>query len=134
MKLFKTIFLTLVTCFACLILFFFISNSYVLPWEKEEAIETTIKWGGLNELPKDIKNLKIDKRGSIFTRQFIIEFEVNHLEQINYWIHKSKRLKDNTPTIDKGKKIFLIYPGEQGANGGKVEIHDKEVKINMSWS
>lgn len=134
MKLFKTIFLVLVTLFTCLILFFYISNSYVLPWEKEEVIETTLEWGGLNELPKDIKNLKIDKRGSIFTRQFIIEFEVNHLKQINDWIHKSKRLKNNTPTIKEDKRIFLIYPGEQGANGGKVEIYGKEVKINMSWS
>ncbi|CAL2104435.1 conserved protein of unknown function [Tenacibaculum sp. 190130A14a] len=134
MKIFKTILLTLATAFTCIILFFFISNSYVLPWEKDEVIETTLAWGGLHDLPKEIKNLKINKKGSPFTRQFIIEFEVNQPEQITNWIDKSKRLKNNTAKINQHKKVFEIYPGEEGANGGTVEIIDTKVRINMSWS
>ncbi|WP_299626733.1 hypothetical protein [uncultured Tenacibaculum sp.] len=117
-----------------LVMYIYISNTYVLPWEKKEAIKFTLEMGGLNELPKEIHDLKIDKKGSMFTRQFILEFECENLKQIENWMRKSKRLKNNTPTIENNRKIFKIYPGENGSNGGKVEIQGKKVKIDMSWS
>lgn len=116
------------------ITYFFISNSYVLLWEKEDVIQTTLDWGGLTELPDNIENLRIDKKGSMFTRQFIIEFEVDDLNKIDDWIKKSQRLKSNQPKLKDKVKTFEIYPGEDGASGGKVQIEGNKVRIDMSWS
>lgn len=125
---------TLIGIFILFLTYIYISNAYVFPWEKKEAIQATLEMGGLNKLPHGIKNLQIEKRGSIFTRQFIIEFEFENSTKINDWIKQSKRLKDNVPNIKDNTKTYQIYPGENGAYGGKVEILDKKVRINMSWS
>jgi len=128
-KLFIGLSLTLVTC---IMLFFILSfTNYVFPWQKADAIETTIEIGGLAKFPNDIENLEIEKRGSLFTRQFIIKFDSGNIEK---WIEESKRLKNNKPKIRGTKKIYEIYPGENDAFGGKVEIQGKSVLINMSWS
>ena len=104
-----------------------------MPWERNEIIKTSLNWGGLNEIPKNAEIINIEKKGSIFTRQFIIEFKSSDKE-INSWIEKSKRLKSNIPKIENQNKIYEIYPGEENAFGGKVEIKNNIVKINMSWS
>ncbi|MNK62699.1 hypothetical protein D3C87_818860 [compost metagenome] len=104
-----------------------------MPWNKDEVIKTTLKWGGLKELPTNSEIITLEKRGSIFTRQFIIEF-VSSENEIKNWIKKSKRLKNNQPKSDTNKMIYEIYPGEDDSFGGKVEIKKDTVKINMSWS
>lgn len=104
-----------------------------MPWERNEIIKTSLNWGGLNEFPKNAEIINIEKKGSMFTRQFIIEFKSSDKE-INSWIEKSKRLKNNIPKIENQTKIYEIYPGEENAFGGKVEINNNIVKINMSWS
>jgi len=134
MRIIKIVIGLLFGVFTLLLIYVYISNAYVLPWEKEEAIQTTLEMGGLDELPSEIKNLKIDKRGSIFTRQFIIEFELNDSMKMKNWIKQSKRLKDNIPKTNDNSRIYEIYPGENNSYGGDVEIQDKKVRINMSWS
>ncbi|UWX66523.1 hypothetical protein NZD85_11615 [Empedobacter stercoris] len=104
-----------------------------MPWERNEIIKTSLNWGGLNEFPKNAEIINIEKKGSMFTRQFIIEFKSSDKE-INSWIEKSKRLKNNIPKIENQTKIYEIYPGKENAFGGKVEIKNNIVKINMSWS
>jgi hypothetical protein len=69
----------------------------------------------------------------MFSRQFIIQFNSNEF-QIQKWINASKRLKNNSPRILNGTKIYDIYPGENGAMGGQVKTKDTIVIINMSWS
>lgn len=124
----------LIGLFFLIIIWLYISNEYILPWEKKEVIQTTLEWGGLDKLPNEIENIKIDKRGSFFTRQFIIEFEVHDSDKIEDWIKKSKRLKDNTPKLKGDTKIYEIYPGENDSYGGEVEVLGKKVRIDMSWS
>ncbi|MCH2032275.1 MAG: hypothetical protein MK202_02050 [Tenacibaculum sp.] len=134
MKIIKTLILSLIGAFLLFLTYILISNAYVLPWKKKEAIQATLDIGGLNELPSGIKNLQIDKRGSFFTRQFIIEFEFEDSKIIDNWIKHSKRLKNNIPKIKGDIKTYEIYPGENDAYGGKVEIQDKKIRIDMSWS
>ncbi|WP_179007485.1 hypothetical protein [Winogradskyella forsetii] len=134
MRIIKTLIGLLAGVFILFLAFIYISNAYVLPWEKEEAIQATLEMGGLNELPSGIKNLQIDKRGTIFTRQFIIELEFEDSKEIDNWIKQSKRLKNNVPKIKDNIKTYEIFPGENDAYGGKVEIQDKKVRIDMSWS
>lgn len=119
-----------------LAIFYFYINfftSFVFPWEKKEAIETTLNWGGLSELPSNVKILIVKKEGSFFTRTFIIEF-ISTEKQINEWILNSKRLKNNSPKIKDENKTYEIYPGENNSFGGKVYIDKNLVKIKMSWS
>ena len=123
-----------IVSFTLILCYFYISNSYVFPWEKQNVIETTLEWGRLNKLPNEIKNLTIEKRGNPFTRQFIIDFEVNDPNEIDLWIKQSKRLKDNFPKIKGNVKIYEVYPGEQKSIGGTVKIQGEKVRINMSWS
>jgi hypothetical protein len=75
--------------FSIYILFF---SNIVMPWEKNEIIKTTLDWGGLNKLPENSKIIEIEKRGSMFIRQFIIEFESSNSD-INSWIEKNEKLK-----------------------------------------
>ena len=115
------------------IMYLIFFSNVVLPWKKEEAIKTTLNWEGLYKLPDHIKNLEIEQRGSAFTRQFIIKFSSDQNE-IQKWILNSKRLKSNIPKINNKTKIYEIYPGENGAMGGKVEIEGAKVFINISWN
>ncbi len=130
-KLFGIFSVFLILSIVSLYIIFF--SNYVMPWDKEEAIKTTLNWCGLRELPKNSEIITLEKRVSIFTRQFIVEF-VSSENEIKDWIKKSKRLKNNQPKLNSNKVIYEIYPGEDDSYGGKVEIKNDTVKINMSWS
>ena len=108
-------------------------SSFVFPWQKMDAIQTTLTWGGLADLPKVTENLTVEKDGGIFTRSFKIQFKANQSE-INSWISKSKRLKDNLPKVKGERKVFDIYPGEKESFGGNVTVEKGMVTIRMSWS
>lgn len=105
-----------------------------MPWEKNEIIQTTLGWGGLANLPDGTNNLKVEKKGNLFTREFLIEFEVDNISEIQDWIQKSKRLNQNTPKLREQTRVYEIYPGEKNSMGGKVEILENKIRINMSWS
>lgn len=106
-------------------------SSYVFPWDKKEAVATTLTWGGLAPLPTD--DITIEEKGSMFTRQFMIEFTAGK-DEIEKWIKNSKRLQNNNPTQSGSNVIYKIYPGEEGSFGGTVKVDGTKVIINMSWS
>ncbi|MDR6762233.1 hypothetical protein J2Y38_002444 [Flavobacterium sp. 2755] len=108
-------------------------SSFVMPWDREEAIEAALSWGKLDKLPKDADITNMEKRGSIFTRQFIIEFTSSKSE-IKNWILKSKGFKGVEPEIKDGTKIYEIHPKDLESYGGRVKIKGNTVYINMSWS
>ena len=122
--------LTVIAVLTIIVLYF---SNYVFPWQKENAINATIEMGGLYKLPQDLENLEVEKRGSMFTRQFIIKFNSSE-KAIQTWINQSKRLKSVTPKLKGSKRTFEIYPGENGTFGGIVEINGSEVLIEMSSS
>ncbi|WP_207534869.1 hypothetical protein [Desertivirga arenae] len=131
---FKQIFIpiTIVAFLCSAILVAYLSN-YVFPWQYQESIKATLAMGGLSSLPDYAEDIEIEKRGSPFTRQFIIEFRSTPIE-IEKWIKNSKRLKTNKPRIVGETKVYEILPGENGAAGGRVEVTGNKVLINMSWS
>lgn len=108
-------------------------SSYVMPWQKEEAIQSALTWGGLAALPENAEIIKIGKYGSVFTRQFKIQFTSSKAE-IEKWILKSKRLKSNVPKFQKETKIYQIHPGELDSYGGEVTVEGNTVFISISWS
>ncbi len=134
MKYLKFLLVSLVAVLGVLFLFLYFSNAYVLPWEKDEVIQSTLEMGGLNSLPENTEIISIEKRGSIFTRQFILEFQLKDTLEMNTWINQSKRLKGSTPKTENKLKVYEIYHGEGGAYGGKVKIDGTKAIIDMSWS
>ncbi len=108
----------------------------VMPWERSNAIDTALLWGGLANLPDNTSDVSVQKSGSMFTRTLKIGFTASETE-IKDWISKSKRLKNLKPLTDSsGTLTFEIYPGEQGATGGTVTINKdrNRVIIRMMWS
>ena len=55
-------------------------SNVVMPWQKEEIINTTLSWSGLNKFPEKAKIIDIQKKGSLFSRQFVNEFNVQKKE------------------------------------------------------
>ena len=107
-------------------------SGIVLPWDKEESISTTLQWGGLTELPVNHDDVSIQKTGSPFTRQFVIEFEAPEAT-INEWLSHNKHLKIHPFLKKPGYKIYTAK-GQAGAVGGFVETVKTKVTIKMSWS
>lgn len=134
MRIINTSIKLVIFLFTFLFIYIYVSNAFVLPWQEKDALKTTLEWGGLNELPSGIKGFKIEKKGSPFTRQFIIEFELESSKKLNDWIKQSKRLRNNTPKIKGHIKIYEIYPGEHNSSGGTVEFKGRKIRIDMSWS
>ena len=129
-KAFKVLTLLFIT--SVLIIYLFIFSNIVFPWQKDEAIKTTIEWSGLTELPVQKENIKITKKGSVFTRQYILEFTAS-TKEIENWIKKNKKLNKIQPRERNTTKTYVIS-GEKGATGGTIKIKDNLVIINMSWS
>lgn len=133
MKILK-IFLSLYVVFSILIIGFFTYyiSDYILPWDRTEVRNTVQSWGGLSDLPKNATNFEYKKEGSLFTREFTVEFDASESE-IEIWILKSKGLQQKQAEIIQGTKIFEVR-GYENSVGGKVYIKDNHVKINMMWS
>ncbi len=107
-----------------------------MPWDRANAIEITLHWGGLAEIPHEHKHLSVRTEGSMFTRTFFVEFELPP-EALHKWIASSKRLRNHTPDMKTdGTALYEIDPGEGGAIGGTVQIDFQkgEVQIKMAWS
>lgn len=108
----------------------------IMPWEKANAIETTLLWGGLARLPENADNIRIETSGGMFTRTFSLEFDLSQ-EELKEWVKTSQRLRDHfSETQIDGTELYKIYPGEEGAVGGTVRINfsNGTVQIDMSWS
>jgi hypothetical protein len=107
----------------------------VMPWNRADAIEAALEWGGLAALPDDADDISVETRGGMFTREFIIEFNCDQSE-IKEWISRSNGLK--TATISTGHDGVVTYQvdGHERSIGGIVTIDEKNgnVIIDMSWS
>lgn len=110
-------------------------SGIVLPWHRQNAIETTCQWGGLVPLPESATDIEVTTNDSMFTRGFRITFTASD-SAIDDWAKKSLRLGQALPKTTGAVDHYEIYPGEVGSNGGWVEIDRAahRVKIQMSWS
>ncbi|WP_417355810.1 hypothetical protein [Flavobacterium sp.] len=124
--------LTFLFTTSVLIIYLFVFSNIVFPWQKDNAIKTALEWSGLTELPVENKNINITKQGSMFTRQYILEFSAS-TKKIENWVKENKKLNNVQPQIRNTTKTYTI-PGEKGTTGGTVKIKDNMVIINTSWS
>lgn len=107
----------------------------VMPWQRTEAIETALTWGGLADLPENAEDISVKTAGSAFTREFTIEFRSDP-EAIRTWVLQSGGLKEAEVYQRENGIIQYEVPGDQGAIGGFVIIDERNgwVQITMSWS
>lgn len=107
----------------------------VMPWDKQEAIDTALKWGGLAELPHDAEVVKVATEGSMFSRQFIVTFKGNR-EGIDAWVKRGKDREKWEVYEDNSEFIKYYIRGRGGAIGGGLTVFKNEPKviIDMSWS
>jgi len=111
-------------------------TNVLLPWHRQSAIEATLLWGGLSELPSTSTKISIATSGSMFTRTFDLKFYAPAAD-IQRWIVESPRLSGAISQNLMGHvRRYEIVPGEKGAGGGWVEVRDggRKVVIHMSWS
>jgi hypothetical protein len=109
-------------------------NNIVMPWDRSGAIESALEWGGLAGLPESAENISVETEGSMFTREFIIEFNCDKTD-IDEWIKRSG-LNDLKPLREQnGIKVYQVE-GQNGAVGGYVYVDKNEdnIIIDMSWS
>lgn len=127
-------FLILFLPFIGLVIVPYFSNT-VMPWSKSNAIETAFSWGGLGNLPANATDVAVEKKGTAFSREFIVTFKCNN-NDINGWILKSPGMANViSKDISSGKTRYHI-PGKNGAIGGTVIIDrpNRTVVVDMSWS
>ena len=111
-------------------------TNIVMPWDRSNAIETAITWGGLANLPDEAEDISVGTEGGMFTRTFIIQFELDN-DAIDAWVKKSPRMKNMVPIVEEdGTLRYEIYPGEERSIGGTVRVNrmDHWVIIRMMWS
>lgn len=98
------------------------------------ALKVTRKWARLNEFPTTAKNLNVQTQGSIFTREFTVEFSAP-LADIEQWLSESPGTENVVPTIEGKIRIYKIAPGD-GAQHAELELDESSghVKINTYWS
>lgn len=116
----------------CAVLYIVFTDS-VMPWNRRDAIATTLQWGGLAAIPLEAYNIAVETEGGMFTRKFLVRFECSPTA-LDKWISESKRLRSNRAEAKGEKKLYSVYPGEGNAFGGTVEVEGTQVEIAMSWS
>jgi hypothetical protein len=112
---------------------FILSTDIVMPWNRQQAIEAALEWGGLAALPVSSTDVVIRTKGSWFSRQIVLRFKCDSVG-IEQWIKNSKGLKDRHYEKAGTKRTYEVFPGQAGAIGGTVIIQNQQVVISMSWS
>lgn len=105
------------------------------PLDQESAIDTTQEWARLADFPPSTRNVQIDTKGSMFSREFIIEFEASP-EDIAQWLRDSPGPSAATPErLDDGS---LRYPIDAGGGAQFAEVIHwpsvGKVRIRAYWS
>jgi len=93
--------------------YLFINNS-----NRNSALNTTLKWARLSSFPKCAKDLELVSSGSMFTREFVVEFTCPK-SALKKWIDNSPGLLD---AVQKKKGDIIIYSIKPGAGAQFAEL------------
>ena len=98
------------------------------------GLNVTKEWAQLSEFPASATNLTVELSGSIFTREFTVEFDAP-LADIEAWLKESPGTSTVTPEIDGSIRTYPIEPGG-GAQHAELELDENSghVTINSYWS
>ncbi|QDP00665.1 hypothetical protein [Thalassotalea sp. PS06] len=108
-------------------------NNVLLPWDRNEAVKTTLEWSGTPSLPKDAEITKLEVTGSAFSRGFKLDFTTSKVNLVD-WLANSNL--SNGTTTESGVTIYEIRPAMNGAEYAKVVVNEQAstVSIEVYWS
>ena len=98
------------------------------------ALAATKEWARLNEFPATATNFRVETRGNMFTRGFVVQFDAP-LADIDTWLNESPGTRKVTPTLQGRVRKYSIEPGG-GAQHAELELDETNghVTINTYWS
>lgn len=103
-------------------------------YDRNEIISGTQEWANRAPFPEDAKIVSIEKKGSAFTREFVIKFTASE-EDIQKWLNDSPGTSSISPEANDDIEKYSIEP-EGGAQFAEV-IYNRttnEVTIRVYWS
>jgi hypothetical protein len=102
-------------------------------WERSSAIDTALSWSLMNSIPTGTKNVEVHQKGSMFSREFVVTFELP-ADQLEQWLKQSPGTKGVTATVDGLWEIYQIR-GSQ-AQFAEVRVNRKtgQIRIRTYWS
>ena len=107
---------------------------YISAMNQESAIATTREWARLAPFPASAQHLRVETRGSMFTREFVITFDAPAADVIK-WLQNSPGPASTQPAAEGTTSVYEFTPGG-GANDAKVRYEPAtgKVTIDTSWS
>lgn len=106
------------------------------PKNRSSAIQATCEWARLNPLPVQDEEVNVTTKGSMFTREFIIEFEAP-ADRILQWLKESPGTSAAFSTSrDKAQDTHLeITPGG-GAVFAEITVsqNGRHIRVRAYWS
>jgi hypothetical protein len=107
---------------------------YLSHANRQSAISAATKWARLAPLPSSAQNIKVDVKGSMFTREFRITFGAPSAV-IEQWIAASPGPSSATQSTVGSVTTYAITPGG-GAQFAevKVDASTNRVVIRTYWS
>lgn len=100
---------------------------------RQSALATTREWARLNPFPTSAKNIKVDTRGGMFTREFYVEFDAPPAD-VEAWILASPG--PATAKVSGGNvRDYVIKPGG-GAQFAELFFYTLtgHVVVHVYWS
>ncbi|HEX5244416.1 MAG TPA: hypothetical protein VFW23_14230 [Tepidisphaeraceae bacterium] len=132
MKRFRIRALTWVLAGIAAILILFLVAGHFL--DQDSPISAALEWARLAPFPSSARDIKIEKDGGMFTREFTISFTAAP-DDVSRWIKASPGPASASRTSDGSVTIYSIKPGG-GASFAEVRVDEKtgRVVIHTYWS
>lgn len=107
---------------------------YIQGARYHSALNVTKEWARLSEFPATARNLTVEIKGNMFTREFVIQFDAPPAD-IETWLNESPGTQNVRPTMEGGVRKYSIEPGG-GAQHAELELDETNghVLINTYWS
>lgn len=124
-----------ITLVACAYLAFTFALNSSTAREKEAALSSTRQWARLSSFPKTAYGLRVTHGGSMFTREFIVEFKAP-AKDVERWLKESPGTKDVKPIAwQDGTLCYKIKPGG-GAQFAELTVTKRgtAIMIRTYWS
>ncbi len=102
---------------------------------QDSAMKTTLVWARLAPFPSSARNLHVQAKGSMFTREFIVSFEAPAVD-IQAWLQSSPGTAGTQGAVSPdGNRHFSIQAGG-GAQFAELTLSPdgQKVTIRAYWS
>ena len=102
--------------------------------DRQSGLETTLLWTGLRNYPVPTEQIKIDHRGSMFTREFNVHFQTSP-NAVERWLSESDCTATITPEVTGTIRTYKLKPAG-GAQFAEVRFDTQtgDVWIRTYWS